>query len=175
MVFNIVVLSFYFGMHCTSMLDAMVDNPGTRTYIGITSSVEIIAGILLSVGLAISLTVLVMVSKSSKSGRTRGGAGGGGSLSFIMTPLTYSSFKIDPPYPFAQITCCGSKTAARARRKGGKRAKAIKSRFELFKLIYFSKGPYYLWKLYIGEAVEFVFQILQLQVSLLFHTAVLHA
>ena len=86
LVFNIVVLSFYFGMHCTSMLDAMVDNPGTRTYIGITSSVEIIAGILLSVGLAISLTVLVMVSKSSESGRARGGRGGGVPLSLLHLP-----------------------------------------------------------------------------------------
>ena len=77
LVFNIVVLSFYFGMHCTPMLDAMVDNPGTRPFIGITPSVEILAGVLLSVGLAISLTVLVMVSKSSESGLARGGGGWG--------------------------------------------------------------------------------------------------
>ena len=71
LVFNIVVLSFYFGMHCTPMIEAMIDYPDPRKFIGITSSVEIIAGILLIVGLASSLTVLSMVSKSS---RGRGGA-----------------------------------------------------------------------------------------------------
>ena len=55
-------------MHCTPMLDAMVDNPGTRPFIGITPSVEILAGVLLSVGLASSLMVLAMVSKSSGGG-----------------------------------------------------------------------------------------------------------
>ena len=165
LVFNIVVLSVYFGIHCTPMLGTMVDYPNARKFIGITSSIEIIAGILLTVGLASSLTVLSMVSKSSR--------GRGGSLAFYNDFTCDSSCKTDPPYPFAQITCCRSKTAARARRKGGKRAKAVKSRYELFQLIYYSKGPYYLWKLYVGEAVEFVFQILQLQVSLLFHTSAL--
>ena len=66
LVFNIVVLSFYFGMHCTPMIEAMIDYPDPRKFIGITSSVEIIAGILLIVGLASSLTVLSMVSKSSR-------------------------------------------------------------------------------------------------------------
>ena len=59
------------------MLDAMVTYPGSRKFIGITPSVEIVAGILLSVGLASSLTVLAMVSKSSESGLARGGGGGG--------------------------------------------------------------------------------------------------
>ena len=66
LVFNIVVLSVYFGIHCTPMLGTMVDYPNARKFIGITSSIEIIAGILLIVGLASSLTVLSMVSKSSR-------------------------------------------------------------------------------------------------------------
>ena len=81
----------------------------------------------------------------------------------MVTILPTHPLKLTHLYSFAQITCCRSKTAALARRKGAKR-EAIKSRFELFKLIYYSKGPYYLWKLYIGEAVDFVLKILQLQV-----------
>ena len=73
LVFNIGVLSTYFGMHCTRMIGALVDNPDPRKYIGITPSVEILAGILLSVGLASSLSVLAMVSKSSGGGGRGGG------------------------------------------------------------------------------------------------------
>ena len=62
--FNLLVLSFYFGMHCTSMLDIMVDDEGgmVRRWIGVTPTIEVFAGILLVVGIANSLHVLTRVS-----------------------------------------------------------------------------------------------------------------
>ena len=64
-----------------------------------------------------------------------------------------------------QITCCRAKTAASARRSGGRFSLTDQtSRYELFKLMVFSRSPYFLWKLYIAEVVEFVFHVLQLQV-----------
>ena len=75
LVFNVQVLSIYFVMHCTPVLDRFY--PGTQEWVGITSSIKIIAGILLGLGLGVSLNVLAKVRRRFTWTHTRrGGAGG---------------------------------------------------------------------------------------------------
>ena len=70
--FNIFVLLFYFVIHCTPSFELAI-YPGARRWIGITPTVEVIAGVLLGVGLAGTIFVLAKVRCSA-----RGGWGGGG-------------------------------------------------------------------------------------------------
>ena len=74
LVFNVLVLSTYFAMHCTSVLDKVAKHPGTRAFIGVTPSIEIISGILLGLGLGMSLFVLAKVRWRFTWTHTRVGA-----------------------------------------------------------------------------------------------------
>ena len=61
--FNLIVLVVYFGMHCTRLLDELAGSSNTnlRPWVGVTSMVEVVAGFCLTLGIISSLHVLVKV------------------------------------------------------------------------------------------------------------------
>ena len=61
LLFNTLVLAFYLAMHTTNMLDDLVNEPKTRSWINITPTTTVLAGILCSVGLGITFWVCVQV------------------------------------------------------------------------------------------------------------------
>ena len=83
------VLAIYFLLHCTPIADELTGNSGARRWIGITLFIEVIAGVLLGIGLAVTIFVLAKVRPHARTpqrdrqgkeqfNRVGGGGAGGG-------------------------------------------------------------------------------------------------
>jgi hypothetical protein len=62
-----VVLGIYFVVHCTPIADTLTKNSGARQWIGITPLIEVIAGVLLGIGLAVTIFVLAKVRPPART------------------------------------------------------------------------------------------------------------
>ena len=61
LLFNTLVLAFYLAMHTTNMLDDIVDERKMRSWLSITPTIAVLAGILCSVGLGNTFWICVKV------------------------------------------------------------------------------------------------------------------
>ena len=61
------VLAIYFLLHCTPIADKLTGNSGARRWIGITLFIEVIAGVLLGIGLAVTIFVLAKVRPHART------------------------------------------------------------------------------------------------------------